>query len=460
MFKRLEPIYHRCAPALALGACAFLPLKLSLTYACLIPLLVLFALTQFGRAVESLQNNRVSIIPLLYFCLVAAISALVGFDAWRSLPRIFGLTLLLVTPLAFYELIQSEKVSFRSCLLALIATQTLAATYTVTEGAFPAAMPRLFIGPVTESGQLAVALFAALALNAIAPKARGLTSINLRALVLGLVFVSALLAGFHHAPPDAAATSALLLAAFFITLAVWVFLWRRDGGSIPELVSSLSLPLMSAALLINLKRGPWLGVCVGLLCWLWFYRRRWILPALASLALIVACVEPIRDRLQHSEDHFFIVGGRNAIWRVGYDLAIRYPLGLGFENSGNLRNYSDDIPSELKHFHSNPLNILVETGWLGLGCYLWWILGLISSSFSLRRPASAQLEAIARALGCAVLAWQVAGIVEYNFGDSEVFLMVLVLIGSMQAALANKQKAENSPAEELQSAPIRPASCA
>jgi O-antigen ligase len=120
-----------------------------------------------------------------------------------------------------------------------------------------------------------------------------------------------------------------------------------------------------------------------------------------------------------------IEGGRSTIWRIGAELLSEYPLGIGYHNSGVLREFTPEIPSELKHFHNNLLNIATETGWLGVAIFLWLLFAAVTASFRNRR------EPLFVAFGAALISWQVAGLVEYNFGDSEVTIMVWIILGML-----------------------------
>jgi O-antigen ligase len=180
---------------------------------------------------------------------------------------------------------------------------------------------------------------------------------------------------------------------------------------------------MICALLVNLKRGPWLGVLVGCVCFACFYSRKLIAPLAAAAICAAVVVTPIRERILDSYEHFTISGGRSTIWRIGAELVSEYPLGIGYHNSGILREFSPEIPPELKHFHNNLLNIAAETGWLGVFVFIWLIAAIVKTCFSNRN------KPLYVALGCAVISWQCAGLVEYNFGDSEVTILAWMLLG-------------------------------
>jgi len=131
-----------------------------------------------------------------------------------------------------------------------------------------------------------------------------------------------------------------------------------------------------------------------------------------------------------------MVGGRGEIWQLGGELLVRYPLGIGFQNSRLIEQFSHDIPSNMNHFHSNLINIIVELGWLGIVSYLWWIGAILILSFSKKLPS--EFRYLQLALGCGVLSWQIAGLFEYNFGDSEVFIVALIIIGTIIGGTPDK----------------------
>ena len=117
------------------------------------------------------------------------------------------------------------------------------------------------------------------------------------------------------------------------------------------------------------------------------------------------------------------------MWDIGLELATRYPLGIGYENSRFLQRFSHDIPPELTHFHNNFLNILVETGWCSMALFLVWLGSLLYEAFSNRTHRAETL--FATGIGCAVISWQIAGLVEYNVGDSEVLIIAFMLCAAL-----------------------------
>ena len=141
-------------------------------------------------------------------------------------------------------------------------------------------------------------------------------------------------------------------------------------------------------------------------------------------------------------EHFVIRGGRQVMWEIGADLTKRYPLGLGPDNASYMRTLDPSIPHQHGHMHNNFLNIAVESGWLGLMAYLWWIATVIMigakswfSTFKLKESDKdlSELGVYALCITCGLIGWQTAGLVEYNFGDGEIRLIAFFLIGVLLA---------------------------
>lgn len=406
-----------------------LPIKLSLTYIALTPLILCWAyFNRHGIISRDLPRGAQRIAaPLLAFLAVVTFSSGAGISPMHSIRALSSLLFFSLTIPLFARYARPHQVC-----IALIAGQSLAALHSFLDGAIPETLPRFFLGKVTESGQLAITIPLALGLLAGGFQRSLLTShpqknterYLLPLLALAITAFLTLL-GFHSdlALPSSIRTSALL-ALVVSVLCTWRTLTTHvQKVQQHHILLVASLPLLTSALLINLKRGPWLGVLVGTACLLLVYARRLILPLTIGSIILAGSVTPIRDRLLASYDHFTIEGGRSTIWRIGAELVAEYPLGIGYHNSGILREFAPEIPSELKHFHNNILNITAEAGWLGITLFSWLIIATLRSCFQDR---SAPLYV---AIGSAIISWQVAGIVEYNFGDSEVTIVIWILLG-------------------------------
>lgn len=437
--------FPRYSFGLAILVSVLIPLKLSLTYIALSPLLLMWALkTWKEERWESALRFVGSPIFSSFLAFIASclISAFFGIDPIQSLSEIGALLVFFLFALCFFELVKSHSVL--PVLLGLVCGQSLAAFHTIFQKAYPNHISRLFIGDVSESGQLAMTLCIALglilffrdssALTARSPRARGW---QLWSLLHVSLFVSL---GFANST----SASTLLVPTLSLFTLVTVGTAIRYGLRLESeqrwefFLLVLAFPLLLSALLLNMKRGPWAGVIASILLLLVLRRPKLFVPALLALALVFWGVDPIRSRIESSRDHFFITGGRSQIWEIGFELSSRFPLGIGYSNSEVLRDFSDEIPRNLTHFHSNPINILVETGWIGLACFLWWILSILKCGF--QRSDSDAKAILSQSLAAAILAWQLAGLVEYNVGDSEVLFVAFLLVSCL-AAISDKTQA-------------------
>jgi O-Antigen ligase len=233
-----------------------------------------------------------------------------------------------------------------------------------------------------------------------------------------------------------------LIIPIFVGLIIHLWNQRRIPSSFSLRVFSARWILLSLlgflllyAFLFNLKRGPWLGVLSALIVVIGKYKRH-LLPLMAiPLIVTFVSITPLRVRLLQSFSDFLIEGGRFEIWSVGFLLASHFPFGIGFGNSPLLRDYSYQIPPDLTHFHSNFLQIIVENGFLSGGVYFYWMSTLIWPLFSKRESP------LVTSCRAALLSWQIAGLVEYNFGDSEVVGIAFILMGVLASLRKESQEA-------------------
>ena len=417
----------------------FIPLKLFFAYLTLIPVL-LYWVVRGGPTRTNLAPEFV-IVPLAAISLWAPFSSIFGLAPGRSIADGFSFLFLLLIMLFFSDIARDGKGKY--ILLALIAGQSLAALHSVYDAAYPKLLPRFFLGQVTESGQLGLVIPVAVGMLFSLLKA---TSTRARtAFVVLFVGFHALfvMTGFHQSLPADTLYRVLPLITLGALLA-YAILFSRWAPRLQSPVLAfvlIALPLLFSALLVNLKRGPWLGTTLGLLLLLGLTSKRFIGPLMLGIVGALLLITPIRERISQSSRDFFIAGGRSEIWDIGAELTGRFPLGVGIKNSRVLREYSTLVPPELTHFHNNFLNITVELGWIGLALYLWFLLGLgrlalagiqsrdEKSSLRDNAPRHDSSPLLLLAIGCGLISWQIAGLVEYNVGDSEVSLAAFTLIG-------------------------------
>lgn len=204
-----------------------------------------------------------------------------------------------------------------------------------------------------------------------------------------------------------------------------------------------------AALVLHCKRGAWIATALALAAMGLAARCRRALLAVLGLALLLLAAPPTRERLwdlqrEGSEQW----GGRYALWTEVAPAMLRaFPQGVGYgglRNTDYARVYPGYIDAKLNHLHNNPLEVALETGWLGLAVWLFWMgwAGVrLWRRYRVRRDPPAPDAWVALAAWGAWGGLMVNGLVEYNFGDSEILLLLCWLMGVAGAPLASDSRA-------------------
>ncbi len=224
---------------------------------------------------------------------------------------------------------------------------------------------------------------------------------------------------------------------------------ERDIAASPRLRVSASLLLfclaaMALALLLTVTRASQLAFLISAaVIVLAGLGRKWLLAA-AAIGLPIAIVGLIF--LQQSRQVGFFdakdesIRWRQTVWREGFDLWTSNPrnfvLGVGMDS---IKRYAgewhlfDDGRLNMGHFHSTPLNLVVERG---LPALLLWLTVLGIYARTLWRgfnPKSKiqNLKSKGILLGClgGMVGFFTSGLVHYNLGDQEVAMMFFLVMG-------------------------------
>ena len=192
--------------------------------------------------------------------------------------------------------------------------------------------------------------------------------------------------------------------------------------------------LMLGGLVATYTRGAWIGFAAGVLPVAATVRRgRWVVPAglllLAGAALVGP--SPLRHRfLSMADPEEAGIRERVYMWRSGLAMWRERPV-LGVGPGGVKREYPayarpEAFKKRTSHVHSTPLQILVERGVLGLAAWLAIWAAFFTRCVGLLRhlpPEAAPARALVVGSLAALVGFLVAGLSEYNFGDSEVVMV-------------------------------------
>ena len=206
---------------------------------------------------------------------------------------------------------------------------------------------------------------------------------------------------------------------------------------------ALVIPAVLVAIALTLTRSAWVGICVGLslLLVLKNFRLLAALPVLAALFFGFAPPQ-VTDRLYSIFDLQDPTNrDRLAMARTGVRMIQDYPLtGVGPNMVQEVYvDYRDANAVQITnpHLHNVPMQIAAERGLPALALWLWFVLSVVVSSF--RRLQTTTYKSLP-AGGLAALACMLAaGLFEYNFGDSEFLMMLLVVIILPYAADTSEQ---------------------
>lgn len=198
-------------------------------------------------------------------------------------------------------------------------------------------------------------------------------------------------------------------------------------------------------LAMTYTRGAWVGLGAGAAA-LSPMSRRGRLVLLAGLVLLTVAFLAGPPELSHRFRSMFDpdesgIKERVYMWRSGVAMWRERPL-LGWGPGGVKREYSRfALPEAFKrrtgHVHNTPLQILVERGTLGLAAWLaiwiafyWRAIGLLRALDASR----VRERALVAGSIAAVTGFLVAGLSEYNFGDSEVVMVAWAVMALPWAA--------------------------
>jgi O-antigen ligase len=196
--------------------------------------------------------------------------------------------------------------------------------------------------------------------------------------------------------------------------------------------SALVMPALVVALALTLTRSAWVGasVAVGLLFILKDLRLLALLPVVGALLFALA-PDNVTTRMVSIFDLQDPTNrDRLAMVRTGGAMIREHPMtGVGPDMIPRLyAQYRDPggVQDVNPHLHNVPLQIAAERGLPALGVWMAFIVVLGAGLARVFRAGHARPLA---AGGLAALAAMLAaGLFEYNFGDSEILMLLLVVV--------------------------------
>jgi len=223
-----------------------------------------------------------------------------------------------------------------------------------------------------------------------------------------------------------------LLMMVFVFFFVWIMppkepLLRRRG------LITAALLLVLTALLLSLTRSMWVGTAVSLALYIVIRRPR-ILLAMAPLMVITWILLPqsLSNRIRSVADpsdstnrdriHMVYTG-----WRVFLDNPF---TGSGPDTIKQVYPHyrHPDATQDNPHLHNNFLHILAERGLPAALVLMMFFISLLLSLLQRRRQGNPLQRRAATAVFFVVIAFLVAGMFEYNWGDTEIQFLFMFMI--------------------------------
>ena len=225
-----------------------------------------------------------------------------------------------------------------------------------------------------------------------------------------------------------------LLVVGLLTLS-YLMVPNRESKSMWVYASAL---LILAALMATLSRSAWIGLVVGTAVVAVASRRKKVGLYLALVTALVIVLAPhsIRERVKsmvNPRDNTAVE--RINMWQSGIKMFMDKKL-LGFGPGRIKDNYAhyanlDATPKSPSHLHNNIVHLAAERGVFALSAWIWvWIGYFVLVIQRIRDTRDAPFETRFRMIGGLAVAtgFLSAGMFEYNFGDSEVVMLMFMAL--------------------------------
>jgi O-antigen ligase len=212
-------------------------------------------------------------------------------------------------------------------------------------------------------------------------------------------------------------------------LATVVFGWIFTEPGRYRRFFAFMLPISMAALVVSITRSAWIGMAVAIpfivygrkRAWLWL--TVWMIVAAAVVYHTPRMIGRLPSVTTVTENPREAVGVRSLLWQHAYDQFRAAPLfGKGFGTYGPTikERYPAEIILPKPHAHNNFLQFMAESGAVGLLGFLVMAGWIVRRHWQCRHFS---YRSIGLGTGAAFLA---AGLFEYNFGDTEVLINLMV----------------------------------
>lgn len=203
-------------------------------------------------------------------------------------------------------------------------------------------------------------------------------------------------------------------------------------GTHGRLWASFVMPALLVALSLTLTRGAWVGVACGVAAL--FLSKDLRLLALIPILIVTGLLLAPPAVIERFESIFkgndVTTVDRIAMLEAGVAIVKDYPLtGVGPDQIKRVYpryRVPNAVNPTNPHLHNVPMQIAAERGLPALAAWIWFVISVFAGLWQLVKKA--RNKSLAAAALSAMVAMLAAGLTEYNFGDSEFLMLLLVMI--------------------------------
>jgi O-antigen ligase len=230
-----------------------------------------------------------------------------------------------------------------------------------------------------------------------------------------------------------------------------VLIWCAAVPALAILGRRWMIPVgvIGASLVLSFTRSAWLGAFVGVGVIAFFLPRRLLIPVLLPLLIVVGAASGL---IYHRVTMSFATGSANLasgagegvtarikLWKAGLLMIHDHPLfGVGpqriayefprYYRGTDLYTSTGTPTFYWGHLENNFIQIAAERGLLCFATFLWFLLELYAELLRMLKNSDPGVRWMILSALAALTGFLVSGLAEFNFGDSEVFLLLLFIV--------------------------------
>ena len=198
------------------------------------------------------------------------------------------------------------------------------------------------------------------------------------------------------------------------------------------------LGIVGATLILSFTRSVWLGALAGFVVLAVLMPRKILLSVALPIAIVAITASGLiyhRLSLSFQEQQFAPDSGRFELFLGGARMIKDHPMfGVGPEriHTEFPRYYRGRNLAQANfyygHLENNVVQLAAERGLLCLAAFLWLIFELYADLLAMLKTAAHTKRWVVLSALSALTSFVISGLFAYNFGDSEVLLLLLFLV--------------------------------